>query len=175
MSSSSNPRAPNRVATADDLQQARKEVGPAVGQKAFQDYVVRNYGRVQDSTLRDFLRKEPINQVFAQQPKSEGRVVTTGRQNDWHLDLMALPKGDPEYKYIMIAQNVYTGYIFARPMVDTKTTGEGGTAAVFDRMLEESARVGQGPPQAVTTDGSNAEWPKDFKEKLIQKKALCIA
>ena len=83
MSSSSKSRAPDRVATIDDLQQARKELGPAVGQRAFKDYVVRNYGRVQDSTLRDFLRKEPINQVFAQQPKSEGRVVTTGRQNDW--------------------------------------------------------------------------------------------
>ena len=114
MSSSSKPRAPDRVATIDDLQQARKELGPAVGQRAFKDYVVRNYGRVQDSTLRDFLRKEPVNQVFAAPPKSEGRVVTTGRQNDWHLDLMALPKGDPEYKYIMIAQNrLYWLYLCA--------------------------------------------------------------
>ena len=162
-------RAPNRKATAEDLQQARKELGPAVGQRAFIDYVKRHYGQVQESTARDFLRTQPINQVFAAPPKSEGRVVTTGRLDDWHLDLMSLPKGDPEYKYIMIAQNVYTGYIFARPLVNTTTTGEGGTAAVFDSMLADSARVGQGPPQAVTTDGSNAEWQGAFKEQLQAK------
>ena len=89
-------RAPNRKATAEDLQQARKELGPAVGQRAFIDYVKRQYGQVQESTARDFLRTQPINQVFAAPPKSEGRVVTTGRQDDWHLDLMSLPKGDPE-------------------------------------------------------------------------------
>ena len=165
-SASSRVRAPNRKATAEDLQQARKELGPAVGQRAFIDYVKRQYGQVQESTARDFLRTQPINQVFAAPPKSEGRVVTTGRQDDWHLDLMSLPKGDPEYKYIMIAQNVYTGYIFARPLVDTTTTGEGGTAAVFDRMLEESARVGQGPPRAVTTDGLMQNGRKISRKRL---------
>ena len=58
-------RAPDRKASIDDLQQARKELGPAVGQRAFKDYVQRQYGKVPDSVLRDFLRKEPINQVFA--------------------------------------------------------------------------------------------------------------
>ena len=108
-------RAPDRNASIDDLQQARKELGPAVGQKAFKDYVQRRYGKVPDSVVRDFLRQEPINQVFAAPPKSEGRVVGTGRQDYWHLDLMSLPKGDPEFKYIMIAQNVYTGYILRTP------------------------------------------------------------
>ena len=61
-------RAPDRKASIDDLQQARKELGPAVGQRAFKDYVQRQYGKVPDSVLRDFLRKEPINQVFAAPP-----------------------------------------------------------------------------------------------------------
>ena len=25
-------------------------------------------------------------------------MVTTGRQNDWHLGLMSLPNGDPEHE-----------------------------------------------------------------------------
>ena len=36
-------------------------------------------------------------------------------------------------------------------------------------MLDDSARVGQGPPSAVTTDGSLAEWQGAFKEKLAER------
>ena len=168
-SASAKVRAPNRLATVAELQQARQELGPAVGQRAFIDYVRRHYGFVQDSAARDFLRGEAVNQVFAQPPKSEGRVVTTGRTDDWHLDLMTIPKGDPAYKHVMVAQNVYTGYIWAQPLASTATTGENGTAATFERMLDDSARVGQGPPSAVTTDGSLAEWQGDFKEMLARR------
>ena len=165
MSSSSSVRAPNRLATVEELQQARKELGGTIGVRPFKDYVQRKYGKVEESTVREFLRGEPISQVFGAPLKPEGKVATTGQTDDWQLDLMSLPEGDPEYKYIMIAQNVYTGYIFAYPLVNTTTTGEGGTAEVFQRMLDDSVRVGQGPPKAVATDGSNAEWQGAFREK----------
>ena len=61
-------RAPNRKATAEDLRLARMELGPAVGQRAFIDYVTRHYGKVQKSTARDFLRSQPVNQVFGAPP-----------------------------------------------------------------------------------------------------------
>ena len=170
MSSSSCVRAPNGLATIEELQQARKELGGTIGVRPFKDYVQRKYGKVDESNVREVLRGEPISQVFGAPLKSEGKVATTGQTDDWQLDLMSLPKGDPEIKYIMIAQNVYTGYIFAYPLVNTTTTGEGGTAAVFERMHDDSVRVGQGPPKAVATDGSNAEWQGAFREKLIEKR-----
>ena len=103
-----------------------------------------------------------------------GKTATTGYNDSWFLDLIALekrtPKADP-YKYIMLAINVYTGYIFAKPLKSTGTAGPDGTAAVFTSILEESAGLNppQGPPKSVTTDASTTEWGGDFKRLLIRE------
>ena len=53
------------------------------------------------------------------------------------MDLLSLPKGDPDYKLIMTVQNAYTGYLYAEPLVSTTPSGENGTAAVCERMLAQ--------------------------------------
>ena len=72
------------------------------------------------------------------------KQATTGTRNDWHLDLTSLPRGDPEYRSITIAQSVYTGHPFAVPPRSTKTRGEEDTGKGF-RDLVASAPAGQGP------------------------------
>ena len=66
----------------------------------------------------------------------------------------------------MTAQNVYSGFLCALPLKGTTPSGDEGSAAVFEQMLNDSARDGQGPPKTVTTDGSTVEWSREFKELL---------
>ena len=120
-----------KVATAANLAAARKELGEAVGLKPFKDYVRRTYGRIDDDVLREFLRDKESNQLFGPPPRSEGKMATLGHKDSWYLDLMSMPKGDPVYKYIMTAQDVYTGYLYALPLVSTTPSGPNGAAAVF--------------------------------------------
>ena len=151
------PKARVREATAADLAEARRTLGDAVGMKPFKDYVRRTYGEIDDAVLREFLRGNVNTQLFGPPPRSEGKMATTGHKDSWYLDLIELRKGDPRYKFIMTAQNAYTGWLFALPMPSTAAQGAEGSAAVFAEMLKESAQNGQGPPETVTTDGSLAE------------------
>ena len=77
-----------------------------------------------------------------------------------------MPKGDPKYKHIITAQNVYTGYLFAAPMPGTAAQGPEGSAARFRQFVDASAANGQGPPKTITTDGSLAEWKGEFEVML---------
>ena len=159
------PRPQPRVrrAPAANPAEARRTLGDAVGIKPFKDYVRRTYGEIDDAVLREFLRGGENTQLFGPPPRSEGKMATTGHKDSWYLDLIELRKGDPRYKFIMTAQNAYTGYLFARPMPTTAAQGAEGSAAVFTEMLKESAQNGQGPPKTVTTDGSLAEWKGEFE------------
>ena len=123
---------PDRDATAADLAAARRELGSAVGQQPFTDYVRANYGRVSLTNVREFLRGQEPSQVFAPPPRSDGKQATTGHTDDWHLDLISLPRSDAEFKYTMVAQNVY---VFAEPLKSTATAGPEGTGAIFERLL----------------------------------------
>ncbi len=71
-----------RRATAANLAAARQVLGAHVGLRPFKDYVQRVYGRVDDASLREFLRGEDALQVFAPPPRSEGKVATTGKKDD---------------------------------------------------------------------------------------------
>ena len=165
------PKPRERRATAANLAEARRTLGDAVGIKPFKDYVRRTYGEIDDAVLREFLRGGENTQLFGPPPRSEGKMATTGHKDSWYLDLMELRKGDPKYKFIMTAQNAYTGYLFARPMPTTAAQGPEGSAAVFTEMLKESVKNGQGPPVTVTTDGSLAEWKGEF-EALLKKRGI---
>ena len=148
------------------MAQARRDIGDAVGLQPFKDYVRRTYGEVDEATVRAFLRKGEDTQLIGPPPRSEGKAVALSHKDSWYVDLLSLPKGDPDYKLIMTVQNAYTGYLYAQPLVSTSPSGENGTAAIFERMLEQSRLDGQGPPQTITTDGSNVEWSREFQDVL---------
>ena len=122
-----------RLATAANLAEARKELGEAVGLKPFKDYVRRTYDKIDDEVLREFLRGKESNQLFGPPPRSEGKMAALGHKDSWYLDLMSMPKGDTVYKFIMTAQDVYTGYLYALPLRSTTPSGENGTAAVVQQ------------------------------------------
>ena len=156
------------MATAANLAAAREKLGDAVGLKPFKDYVRREYGEIDEVVLREFLRGGESSQVFGPPPRSDGKMATLGAKDGWYLDLLSMPKGDPDYKYIMTAQNAYSGFLYALPLKSTTPSGDGGTGAVFEAMLKKSQGDGQGPPKTVTTDGSKVEWSKEFLEKLVK-------
>ena len=169
-------RLPQGDATPAQLAEARLALGPAIGVERFQEYVEERYGKVPRHVARAFLRSFDYNQMYSApaDTRAGGKTATTGYIDSWFLDLIALekrtPKTDP-YKYIMLAINVYTGYIFAKPLKSTGTAGPEGTAAVFTSILEESAGLNppQGPPKSVTTDASTTEWGGAFKQLLIRE------
>ena len=111
------PKPRERRATAANLAEARRTLGDAVGLKPFKDYVRRTYGEIDDGVLREFLRGGENTQLFSPPPRSEGMMATTGHKDSWYLDLIELRKGDPKYKFIMTAQNAYTGYLFALSLI----------------------------------------------------------
>ena len=132
------------------MEEARRILGP-VGIRAMWEYLKANYGRVTEATVREFMRKKPVPLIFAPRPKSDGKIFAAGPLTDWALDSIDLrgrTKRGATYRYILIAQNTLTGYIFMEPMRSTNGSGPGGTAALFGKMLDESARLRppQGPP-----------------------------
>ena len=124
------------MATAADLAEAREKLGDAVGLKPFKDYVRREYGEIDEVVLREFLRGGESAQVLGPPPRSDGKMATLGAKDSWYLDLLSLPKGDPYYKYIMTAQNAYSGFLYALPLKSTTPSGDEGTGAVFEAMLK---------------------------------------
>ena len=64
----------------------------------------------------------------------------------------------------MTAQNAYSCFLYALPLKSTTPSGDGGTGAVFEQMLKQAGKDGQGAPKTVTTDGSKVEWSKEFLE-----------
>jgi hypothetical protein len=160
-----DPRAKPKVvrfATAEDLVAARRSLGPVIGERGFTEYVRATHGQVSQEVVRDFIRGQEPAQVFAAPAAADGKQATTGKKDSWLVDLISLPQGDPIHKYIMIAQNVYTSYLLAEPLESTKAVD---TAAAFQTLVDRSPPK-QGPPQEITTDGSNTEWRGAFTEKL---------
>ena len=138
------PKAEKKMATAANLAEAREKLGDAVGLKPFKDYVRREYGEIDEGVLREFMRRDESAQVFGPPPRSDGKMATLGAKDGWYLDLISLPKGDPDYKYIMTAQNAYSGFLYALPLKSTTPSGDEGTGAVFEKMLKESRKMGRG-------------------------------
>ena len=99
-------RLPDRDATAAELAQARLALGPGYGAQRLRDYVQERYGKVPLHVVRTFLRSFDYNQMYAApaDTRKTGKTATTGYNDSWFLDLIALekrtPKSDP-YKYIM--------------------------------------------------------------------------
>ena len=129
------------MATAANLAAAREKLGDAVGLKPFKDYVRREYGEIDEVVLREFLRGGESAQVFGPPPRPEGKMATLGPKDGWYLDLLSMPKGDPDYKYIMTAQSAYSGFLYALPLKSTTPSGPGGTGAVFGKMLQKAEEL----------------------------------
>ena len=141
------------------------------------EYLKANIGRITENEVREFMRKKPIPQAFAPRPKSDGKIFAAGPLTDWALDSIDLrgrTKLGAAFRYILIAQNTFTGYIFMAPMKSNSNRGPHGTAALFEKMLDKSARLTppQGPPSALTSDsfehgkGGNPEWQGAFQTLL---------
>ena len=190
-----NMSLPIPAVSVQQLVEARRLLGP-VGVRPFRTYVQRTYGPLTEEMAREFLRMpvrrgaaagdaitaqdtrmQSMAQVFAPAPASKGRVVATSPKSDWAVDTIDLrgrTKKTDRYRHILIAQNTYTGYIFALPLASTSPNAPGGTAATFQRILEQANQTDprQGPPKAITTDsftpgkGGNPEWQKQFQEML---------
>ena len=164
------------------METTRSLLGP-VGIRAMWEYLKASIGRITENEVREFMRKKPIPQVFGPRPKSDGKIFAAGPLTDWALDSIDLrgrTKLGAAFRYILIAQNTFTGYIFMEPMRSTNSSGPGGTAALFGTMLDDSARLQppQGPPSALTTDsyapgkGGNPEWQGAFQPLLKEREIV---
>ena len=76
------------MATYENLVEARRVLGDAVGLREFKDYVRAEYGEIADRHLREFQRRNVNSQLFGPPPASEGKMATLGPKDHWYLDLM---------------------------------------------------------------------------------------
>jgi len=143
----------------------------------FKRVVQERYGTVPDHVARELLRRSDFKQLFAlgADAREEGKVATTGPKDHWMVDIVSLknrtPTNDPN-KYLMLAQNVYSGYLLAEPMSVPRATGPDGTAALFRKMLADARAANEGPPKSITTDDSKAEWLGEFEEELKHQRII---
>ena len=126
--------------------------------------------RVSTSRLQDFMRKQSHRQLFAPDvrraaPKRRGTgprddairsgVVALKPGERWDADLISyvsFPGKDKDgkvYKYILIAQDVYTREIFTEPL---ETNSREAVAGAFEVMLQK-----HGTPDSVHTDQGEFE------------------
>ena len=115
----------------------------------------------------DFLKGRSERQVRSGvrfNRKLRGHITATGPRQKFYVDLMDLSQ-DPSgpWKYIMVAMDVYTKNLWARP---TKTKLPHETAEVFEEILDLSR-----DPSAVYTD-DGGEWTGPFEALLLEREIV---
>ena len=102
---------------------------------------------------------DAVRQIQAAAPVAKGKIASDGLDVLWFADLIdfsANPSKD--FKYILVVQDVFSRYLWTRPLEDKKQTH---VAVGFQSILEEADAV----PQILTTD-KGTEFKGSFKELL---------
>ena len=72
--------------------------------------------------VQEFVSKQNVRQVFRKLPRSSGKIVSSGVNEDWVADLIDYTsrpsegkEGETPFQYILIVQDVYSRKIMATP------------------------------------------------------------
>ena len=91
---------------------------------------------------------QPVHQMYKPSPASIGAVAARGLDTNWQMDvasLVQLPaKENDDYRYILLAVNVFDRMCFAEPL---KTQTPQDTAEALKRMLSKNHK-----PEILSTD-----------------------
>jgi hypothetical protein len=91
---------------------------------------------------------EPVHQMYKPSPVSIGAVAARGMDTNWQMDiasLVQLPANEnDDYRYILLAVNIFDRKCFAEPL-KTKTPTE--TAEALEKMLGRTHK-----PEIISTD-----------------------
>ena len=127
------------------------------------DKAVRAGLSVTRKAAQEFVKAQSTSQVFQARPKSDGRVVATGPNKVWQVDIVDFKqfseKANKGFKYILVAVDVFSRVMKAAPL---KTKSPEETARVF--------RTFAPLPSEVDTDHGN-EWSGEF-QKLLDDKGI---
>jgi hypothetical protein len=101
---------------------------------------------------QEFVKNQGVSQVYQQQPRSDGKVVSTGRNSVWQIDLIdwkSLSKSDTGgNKYTMFCIDVFSRYLYTEPMTQKTPSA---TLEAFKKIL---VRAGTKPKELDSDTGN---------------------
>ena len=121
--------------------------------------------------VQDFVKSRSERSISAPPPKFHGKIVAFDINHKWFADVISfvsrpVKSNDGEYKYVLIVQDVFSRYIWTRPMIELSQVTN-----LFEDILKESDlfdKSGNPIPQNLTSD-SGTEWTNDNFQNLCQK------
>ena len=77
--------------------------------------------------VEEFVQSRTERQILAPPPKYEGHIVATYENEKWVADLISfvsrpVKKNEGQYAYILMVQDIFSRYLYARPLINTAQT-----------------------------------------------------
>ena len=124
-----------------ELKQLWVQIGRQGAEKLY-DKAVKSGLEVTRKEAQQFVKSQASAQVFQTRPKSDGKVVATGRLKSWQVDIMDFKqfseKVNKGFKFVLVAVDVFDRTMKAAPM---KTKSPEETARVFRTFAPLPAEV----------------------------------
>jgi len=125
--------------------------------------------------VEDFVQSRTERQILAPPPKYEGHIVATYENERWAADLISFVsrpvKTDAgEYAYILMVQDIFSRYLYARPLTNTAQT-----TPAFEEILSESENrmtdADYRIPAQLETDGGT-EFTSERFQSMVQRRKI---
>ena len=119
------------------------------------------------------MKSRSERQIISSGPVYEGNITSTYENERWVADLISfvsrpVKQADGLYSYILLVQDVFSRYLYARPLVNvTQTT------AAFEDILEESKKrdTEYKTPARLDTDGAT-EFTSERFQSMLQRRGI---
>ena len=128
-----------------------------------------------DITLKkatEFLKQQPVNQIFAPPPKSDGKITSPELNSRLQVDLLDFKARSPEkndgFRAVLLCVDIFSRYLYTEPL---KTKEPEEVAAAFQKILRRvhgnrlHTKSRPQPVREVTTD-KGEEFKGPFAEVL---------
>ena len=125
--------------------------------------------------VEEFVKSRSERQILAPPPKFEGHIVATYENEKWAADLISfvsrpVKTNESQYAYILIVQDIFSRYLYARPLTNTSQT-----TPAFEEILSESENrmtdADYKTPAQLETDGGT-EFTSERFQSMVQRRNI---
>ena len=88
----------------------------------FRSALLRAGYKVRLRDVDDFVKSQTAPQLFKKHPLYTGKTIATRSNERWFVDLIDYTNSpDGQFQYVLLAIDVFSRHVFARPLRDKKT------------------------------------------------------
>ena len=89
----------------------------------FRSALLRAGYKVRLRDVEDFVKSQTAPQLFKKHPLYTGKTIATRSNERWFVDLIDYTNSpDGQFQYVLLAIDVFSRHVFARPLRDKKTS-----------------------------------------------------